>query len=98
MDGSEWVFGSAVDRIGARLTGEPLRRREGELPSEPVVRGAIQVPPSGEPVIFLADHPVTGGYPVAGVLTAQAADRAAQLRPGQRCRLVAVRLRAPTAG
>ena len=98
MDGSEWVVGSAVDRIGARLTGEPLRRREGELPSEPVVRGAIQVPPSGEPVLFLADHPVTGGYPVAGVLTAQAADRAAQLRPGQRCRLVAVRLRAPTAG
>lgn len=89
VDGSEWVVGDAVDRVGARLTGGSLRRREGELASEPVVRGAIQVPPSGEPVLFLADHPVTGGYPVVGVLTPAAADSAAQLRPGQRCRLVA---------
>ena len=88
LDGSTWVVGGAVDRVGARLTGEPLRRAPGELPSEPVVRGAIQVPPSGEPVLFLADHPVTGGYPVVGVLTPQAADSAAQLVPGRRCRLV----------
>lgn len=83
LDSTAWTVGSAVDRVGARLEGEPLvRLRDGELPSEPVVRGAIQVPPSGEPVIFLADHPLTGGYPVAGVLTAESADRAAQLRPG----------------
>ena len=53
-----------------------------------MVRGAIQLPPGGEPVLFLADHPVTGGYPVVGVLTASAADRAAQLRPGDAVRLV----------
>jgi allophanate hydrolase subunit 2 len=65
-----------------------------ELPSEGMVRGAVQVPPGGEPVLFLADHPVTGGYPVVGVLTASACDRAAQLRPGEAVRLV----RAATSG
>jgi allophanate hydrolase subunit 2 len=48
----------------------------------------VQVPPGGEPVLFLADHPVTGGYPVVGVLTASGCDRAAQLRPGDAVRLV----------
>ena len=51
------------------------------------MRGAVQVPPGGEPVVFLADHPVTGGYPVVGVLTASGCDRAAQLRPGDTVRL-----------
>ena len=55
------------------------------------MRGSVQLPPGGEPVVFLADHPVTGGYPVVAVLTASAADRAAQLRPGDPVRLVAAR-------
>ena len=55
-----------------------------ELPSEGLVRGAIQVPSSGQPLIFLADHPVTGGYPVIAVLTDRDADHAGQLRPGER--------------
>ena len=83
LDGTTWRVSSAVDRVGARLEGDPLARLiGGELPSEPVVRGSVQVPPSGQPVIFLADHPLTGGYPVAAVLTPASADRAAQLRPG----------------
>ena len=80
------------DRVGLRLSGSPVQRAAAwldvELPSEGVVRGAVQVPPGGEPVVFLADHPVTGGYPVVGVLTASACDRAAQLRPGETVRLV----------
>ena len=64
-----------------RATGW-TRRVTDELPSEGLVRGAIQVPASGQPLIFLADHPVTGGYPVIAVLTDRAADHAAQLRPG----------------
>lgn len=89
LDGTGWRVGAAVDRVGARLEGKGLARlRRGELLSEPVVRGSIQVPPSGQPVIFLADHPLTGGYPVAGVLTRQSADRAAQLRPGDAVVLV----------
>ena len=78
--------------MGLRLTGSTVSRAAAhdgtELPSEGVVRGAVQVPAGGEPVVFLADHPVTGGYPVVAVLTASAADRAAQLRPGDAVRLV----------
>ncbi len=54
--------------------------------SEGVAHGSVQVPPSGRPVLFLADHPVTGGYPVAAVLTDAAIDLAAQLVPGTEIR------------
>jgi allophanate hydrolase subunit 2 len=77
--------------VGLRLDGAPLDRvRGGELPSEGMVRGALQVPPSGKPVLFLADHPVTGGYPVIGYVTDEPVrsdvDRCGQLRPGQTVR------------
>lgn len=83
--GREWRVSSRSDRIGVRLDGEPMHLIEdrGELPSEGVVRGALQVPPSGEPVLFLADHPVTGGYPVVVVVLDADVDLAAQARPGQ---------------
>ena len=51
------------------------------------MRGAIQVPPGGEPVLFLADHPVTGGYPVAAVVRDADVDRLAQAVPGQVVRI-----------
>ena len=86
-----WTVDPASDRVGLRLRGESLRRSAGfedsELPSEGVVRGAVQVPADGRPVVFLADHPVTGGYPVVAVLTERSADLAAQLVPGQGVRL-----------
>ncbi len=86
-----WVASSRSDRVGMRLEGTTLERAgSGELPSEGIVRGAIQVPPGGEPVLFLADHPVTGGYPVAAVVLDADVDRAAQVRPGQRVRFVLV--------
>ena len=77
------------DRVGTRLVGPPLVYREPDrqLPSEGATRGAIQVPPNGQPVLLGPDHPVTGGYPVIGVLTDADADSAAQLRPGQHVRL-----------
>lgn len=75
------------NRIGIRLSGPALERSHaGELASEPVVSGAVQVPPSGQPVLFLADHPVTGGYPVIAVVRRTDLHLAAQLRPGQRLR------------
>jgi KipI family sensor histidine kinase inhibitor len=78
-----WEVTSATNRVAARLAGPRLPRDiTGELASQGLVRGAIQVPPSGELVAFLADHPVTGGYPVIAVLTEAAADRLAQCRPG----------------
>ncbi|MFC9977551.1 biotin-dependent carboxyltransferase family protein [Spirillospora sp. NPDC127200] len=78
---------SDSNRVGVRLQGPPLpRAREGELGSEGMVTGAIQVPPNGLPILFLADHPATGGYPVIAVLAAASVPLAAQLRPGGRVR------------
>jgi biotin-dependent carboxylase-like uncharacterized protein len=75
------------DRVGIRLTGPPLERsRHDELPSEACVPGSLQVPPSGTPILFHADHPTTGGYPVLAVVDEADLDLAAQLRPGQRLR------------
>ncbi|MEU8775632.1 biotin-dependent carboxyltransferase family protein [Streptomyces sp. NPDC048606] len=82
---------AASNRIGLRTeAGPPLERaRGGELPSEGMVLGAVQVPPDGMPVVFLADHPVTGGYPVVGVVPpGPALDAAAQARPGTPIRFV----------
>ncbi|GAA4219988.1 biotin-dependent carboxylase-like uncharacterized protein [Streptosporangium album] len=71
------------NRVGVRLEGARLERaREGELPSEGMVTGALQVPPDGRPIVFLSDHPPTGGYPVISVLASADLSRAAQLRPG----------------
>lgn len=80
----DFTVTSDSDRVGARLTGPELpRRRRGELASEGVVLGALQVPTSGRPTLFLADHPVTGGYPVLGVVPRPWIDRASQAAPGQ---------------
>jgi biotin-dependent carboxylase-like uncharacterized protein len=65
----QYRVASASNRIGLRTDGPPLQRsRPGELPSEGMPLGAVQVPPDGRPVVFLADHPTTGGYPVVGVV------------------------------
>ena len=58
----DWTIGFRSNRVGIRLEGSALLRRGAdELPSEGTVSGAIQVPPDGLPILFLADHPVTGG-------------------------------------
>ncbi|WRH26362.1 5-oxoprolinase/urea amidolyase family protein [Arthrobacter sp. JZ12] len=100
LTGQEWNVTAESNRVGLRLglpiedragKAQPLERvREGELPSEGVVAGALQVPPSGLPVLFLADHPVTGGYPVIGVVVPEDLPTAAQLRPGAAVRFAEV--------
>ncbi|MCK3768813.1 urea amidolyase family protein [Microbacterium aerolatum] len=84
----EWLVTPRSDRVGIRLHGGvPLERAtQGELPSEGAVTGAIQVPADGQPVLFLPDHPLTGGYPIIGALTDRCLDLAAQLPPGARIR------------
>lgn len=84
---TEWTVTSQSNRVGVRLLGPSddsglQRSREGELPSEGMVAGSVQVPPSGEPVIFLRDHAVTGGYPVIATVLEEDIDIAAQLPPG----------------
>lgn len=95
-----WITTEQSNRIGVRLMpGSPGRRLErncapgrgvGELPSEGAVAGALQVPPSGHPVLFLADHPVTGGYPVIAVVVPEDLPTAAQLPPGHSVRFTIV--------
>jgi biotin-dependent carboxylase-like uncharacterized protein len=71
------------NRVGLRTEGAPLERaRPGELPSEGMVLGSVQVPPDGRPVVFLNDHPTTGGYPVIGVVTEPGLASAAQAPAG----------------
>ncbi len=84
---ASWTVSADIDRIGIRLDGPVLERtRHDELPSEGMRPGALQVPPHGRPVILLADGPVTGGYPVIGVIPDAALDALAQVRPGDRVR------------
>lgn len=91
LDGTLWRAGPDLDRVGVRLDGPPLHRLDrGELPSEGLVPGAVQVPPGGGPVVFLADHPTTGGYPVVAVADAAGVAELARLRPGDPVRLLTV--------
>jgi biotin-dependent carboxylase-like uncharacterized protein len=87
---TDWVMTPHSNRVGLRLTGGVLERAPAkagvELPSEGMVLGCLQVPPNGEPVLLMPDHPVTGGYPVIGVVTDAGMDLAAQARPGRRIR------------
>ncbi|QPK78693.1 5-oxoprolinase/urea amidolyase family protein [Corynebacterium lizhenjunii] len=86
---TEWTVSPDSNRVGVRLLGPDgqmtiERTRTGELPSEGMVAGSIQIPPSGQPVIFLRDHAVTGGYPVIATVLEEDIDIAAQLPPGAR--------------
>ena len=85
--GQDWSVLPQSNRVGMRLDGTPLQRtRQGELPSEGTVAGALQVPPEGLPVLFLADHPITGGYPVIAVVVDSQLDLAAQVPIGGKIR------------
>ena len=92
-----WSVSEQSNRVGLRLRGEPLEREAGELPSQGMVTGAIQVPADGHPVVFLADHPPTGGYPVIGVVDPADLWQCAQVRPGETLRFTPVPSRAPGA-
>ena len=86
-----WSVTPQSNRIGIRLYGERALKRapasEGkELPSEGTIQGSVQVPPSGQPVLFLADHPLTGGYPVIAAVAPYHLDRAGQIPIGGQIR------------
>ena len=97
---TNWLATNKSDRVGMRLVGMPLEYRwpDRQLPSEGATRGAIQVPPNGFPVILGPDHPVTGGYPVIGVVADEDIDKVAQVRPGQTVRMHWSRPRRPFGG
>ncbi|MFJ3228842.1 biotin-dependent carboxyltransferase family protein [Streptomyces sp. NPDC086783] len=94
LTGRTYAVSSASNRIGLRTEGPALERAvPGELPSEGLVLGAVQVPADGRPLVFLADHPTTGGYPVVAVVRPADLPAAAQAVPGTPLRFVAVRRR-----
>lgn len=87
LAGEQWTVTPESNRVGLRLAGKPIERivrqdLPAELPSEGTVCGALQIPPNGQPVLFLADHPLTGGYPVIGAVASYHLPRAAQLAAG----------------
>ena len=87
-----WRVAPETDRVGTRLVGPPLPRAiGGELSSEGLVRGAVQVPASGQPLVFGPDHPTTGGYPVIACVIGRDADALAQAGPGTIVRFDLVR-------
>jgi len=75
------------NRVALRLAGPPLERSQvEELPSEGLVWGSVQLVASGQILVFLADHPTTGGYPVVAVADRAAGPGCAQARPGDAVR------------
>ena len=87
---ADWKVGSGSDRVGLRLEGPPLEAAaSGDLLSHGVVTGAIQLPPDGTPIVLLADHQTTGGYPIAAVVITADHPRLGQLRPGASVQFVA---------
>ncbi|MBW7896780.1 MAG: biotin-dependent carboxyltransferase [Opitutaceae bacterium] len=86
---SEFTVDARSDRMGVRLQGPEMKRKHGrELRSIPVAPGTIQVPPSGRPIVLLADAQTIGGYPVLGHVIAVDLPLVAQLPPGARVRFV----------
>lgn len=88
LTAQKWDVTPQSSRVGMRLSGPTTIERENhdELPSEGTALGAIQVPHTGQPVLFLADHPLTGGYPVIGVVASHHLDLAGQIPIGARIR------------
>jgi biotin-dependent carboxylase-like uncharacterized protein len=88
LESAQWEVTAQSDRVGARLAGPQLPTAGDGLPSEGMVLGSIEVPPSGQPIVFLADHPATGGYPVIGVVETEDVAVLAQTRPGSHVRFL----------
>jgi biotin-dependent carboxylase-like uncharacterized protein len=84
----EWTLSAQTDRVGYRLTGTPLTGRLGEIISEPVRIGSIQVPENGLPVVTMRDGPTVGGYPKLGMIEPADLSWLVQCRPGQKVRFV----------
>jgi allophanate hydrolase subunit 2 len=92
LTSNRFTVGADSDRVGVRLGGHAIRGvGRGELPSEGLVEGAVQVPPDGRPIVMLADHPVTGGYPVIAVVDRADLEVVAQAPPGSTIGFVSAR-------
>jgi biotin-dependent carboxylase-like uncharacterized protein len=85
---ADWEVSNRSDRVGYRLEGARMNAPAGELRSEPVLVGSIQVPPNGQPIVTMRDGPTVGGYPKIGIVDGESLSWLAQCRPGVRFRMV----------
>lgn len=86
-----WTVSADINRVGARLDGPRLEYAEdAQLPSEGMLVGSVQVPASGQPIVFLANHPPSGGYPIIGVVIGVDVGKIAQAEPGKRIHFRAI--------
>lgn len=84
---AEFAVAALSDRTGVRLDGPTVAvDPAGEVASEGVVAGSVQLPPGGQPIVLMRNHPPTGGYPVVAVVDADGVDALAQSTPGQKVR------------
>jgi 5-oxoprolinase (ATP-hydrolysing) subunit C len=88
--GSEFRVETASDRMGTRLSGPRIAAREGEILTSGVVAGAVQIPSGGAPIVLLAEHQATGGYPVIATVISADLGLVAQRLPGERLRFMRV--------
>jgi biotin-dependent carboxylase-like uncharacterized protein len=88
---AEFGVSKSADRMGMRLEGPPLRHRRGwDIISDAIATGAIQVPGSGQPILLLADHQTTGGYPKIATVVSPDLAVIGRRRPGDTLRFVTV--------
>jgi allophanate hydrolase subunit 2 len=84
----DWTVGGRVDRMGYLLEGGTIDGGRGDLRSEPLIPGCIQIPPNGKPIVLMAECPTVGGYTLAGVIHSNDLRFVAQTHPGGRLRFV----------
>jgi biotin-dependent carboxylase-like uncharacterized protein len=88
---AEFRISQNADRMGMRLDGPPLHHRQGwDIVSDAIATGAIQVPGSGQPILLLADHQTTGGYPKIATVISADLPVVGRRRPGDALRFSAV--------
>jgi allophanate hydrolase len=92
---AEFRVSKDADRMGMRLDGPLLRHRRGwDIVSDAIATGSIQVPGSGQPIVLLADHQTTGGYPKIATVISADLPAVGRRRPGDPLRFVSIELEA----
>ena len=91
--GKEFTVSKLSDRMGMRLEGQKIENiADTNIKSEGLIKGVIQVPADGKPIIMLSDHGTIGGYPKIGVVISADYDKLVQLTPGTKIKFKDVEL------
>ena len=89
----EFIVTKLTDRMGMRIKGPIIENiKEKNIRSEGIVKGTIQIPPDGDPIIMLSDHGTIGGYPKIGVVISADYDKLVQLVPNTKIKFKLVNL------